>query len=114
LNSPGSFSQTVLPDQSQALLPEFGADLVTLVTCTPLGINSHRYLVTAERVLPTPAKDIAAAGELPDIPGFPWWSVMVVGALGAYATIVLLAGRTRPTPKQEVDSDEAAREIIAV
>lgn len=63
-----------------------GEDLVTLVTCTPLGINSHRILVTGERVTPTPVEDIAAAGDALDIPGFPWWAVM----LGA-GTLVLSA-----------------------
>lgn len=89
-------TQTILPDESQALLPEYGKDLVTLVTCTPLGINTHRYLVTGERILPTPASDIAAAGERPDVPGFPWWAVALTGIVGAYASIVIIAGRPRP------------------
>ena len=48
-------------------------DLVTLVTCTPLGINTHRILVTGERI-PTPDQD-TAPGERPDVPRFPWWAV---------------------------------------
>lgn len=87
-------TQTILPEESQALLPEYGKDLVTLVTCTPLGINTHRYLVTGERILPTPASDIAVAGERPSIPGFPWWILLAAGAIGAYATVVVIAGRT--------------------
>ena len=31
------------------LLPEKGRDLVTLVTCTPYSVNTHRLLVTGER-----------------------------------------------------------------
>lgn len=64
-------TQTIEPEQTQALVPRFGEDLVTLVTCTPLGINTHRYLVTAERVTPTPIVDLERAGESPEIPGFP-------------------------------------------
>ena len=52
---------------------------VTLVTCTPLGINSQRILVTGERITPTPQEDKDAAGAPPDIPGFPWWAVVLVG-----------------------------------
>ncbi|MDR2999157.1 MAG: class C sortase, partial [Microbacterium sp.] len=40
------------PDDSKSLNPVPGKDLVTLVTCTPIGVNSHRILVTGERVTP--------------------------------------------------------------
>lgn len=40
----------VLPDEVDSLKIEDGRDLVTLVTCTPYGINTHRLLVTGERV----------------------------------------------------------------
>ena len=43
-------TQVVLPSESQSLNIVNGKDLVTLVTCTPYGINSHRLLVTGERV----------------------------------------------------------------
>jgi len=42
------------PDQVEALEPVPGKDYVTLVTCTPFGINSHRLLVRGERVEYTP------------------------------------------------------------
>lgn len=42
--------ETVLPDQTASLYIQEGRDLVTLVTCTPYGINTHRLLVHAERV----------------------------------------------------------------
>ena len=41
---------TVLPDETEALLPVEGQDLCTLVTCTPYGINTHRLLVRGHRV----------------------------------------------------------------
>lgn len=42
--------QTVLPEETQNLRIRQGEDLVTLVTCTPYGVNTHRLLVTGERV----------------------------------------------------------------
>lgn len=42
-------SRVVLPEQTDALLPREDEDLVTLVTCTPRGINTHRLLVTGKR-----------------------------------------------------------------
>lgn len=43
--------KVVLPNNSEdlAIVPE--KDLITLLTCTPYGINSHRLLVTGERDL---------------------------------------------------------------
>ena len=70
-------TQVVDPSDTQTVLPRAGEDIVTLVTCTPLGINSHRILVTGERITPTPIEDIEAAGKAPTIPGFPWWAVIL-------------------------------------
>lgn len=40
----------VEPEDTKALAVEDGMDLVTLVTCTPYGVNSHRMLVRGHRV----------------------------------------------------------------
>lgn len=42
--------KVVLPDNIDELRITSGEDLVTLVTCTPYGVNSHRLLVKAKRV----------------------------------------------------------------
>lgn len=42
--------ETVTPDQIQSLKIEEGKDRVTLITCTPYGINSHRLYVHGERI----------------------------------------------------------------
>ena len=62
-----------------------GADILSLVTCTPLGVNTERWVVTAERV-PTPETE--TAGVKSDLPGFPWWAVYAcagVIAITSYA-----------------------------
>lgn len=42
--------KTVLPGETEDLAITEGKDLVTLVTCTPYGINTHRLLVRGHRV----------------------------------------------------------------
>lgn len=42
--------ETVLPDETESLAIVPGEDRVTLVTCTPYGINSHRLLVHAHAI----------------------------------------------------------------
>jgi sortase A len=100
-------TQVVLPEQTQTLSPQAGEDLVTLVTCTPLGINSHRILVTGERVTPTPQKDIDAAGATPDIPGFPWWAPIIGSSLILLVGLVWATGRPRREAAEETAADEA-------
>lgn len=40
---------TVLPEETELLNIVPGMDMVTLLTCTPYGVNSHRLMVTAFR-----------------------------------------------------------------
>ena len=52
---------TVLPTDTSLLQIEDGKDLVTLVTCTPFGVNTHRLLVRGHRVPYTPEQETTAA-----------------------------------------------------
>ena len=52
---------TVLPTDISLLQIEEGKDLVTLVTCTPFGVNTHRLLVRGRRVPYVPAQEAETA-----------------------------------------------------
>lgn len=41
----------VEPDETQSLIIKENEDLVTLITCTPKHVNTHRLLVTGSRIL---------------------------------------------------------------
>ena len=56
---------TVLPTDTSLLQIADGKDLVTLVTCTPFGVNTHRLLVRGYRVPYLPEQEAAAAEEKP-------------------------------------------------
>ena len=56
---------TVLPADTALLQIEEGRDYVTLVTCTPFGVNTHRLLVRGHRIPYTPEQATAAAVEKP-------------------------------------------------
>ena len=56
---------TVLPTDTSLLQIEDGKDLVTLVTCTPFGVNTHRLLVRGHRVPYVPEQEATAAAEKP-------------------------------------------------
>jgi sortase A len=91
--------KVVLPQDSDYIQPVAGRDYVTLITCTPPGINSHRLLVRGERIANA---DAGAAGQplaLRSIgPGFPWWALIAL--LG---TLAVLLGTRRvavPMPRR--------------
>ena len=56
---------TVLPTDTSLLQIADGKDLVTLVTCTPFGVNTHRLLVRGHRVPYVPEQEAPAAAEKP-------------------------------------------------
>lgn len=66
--------ETVLPEETDSLTVVDDADLVTLVTCTPYGVNTHRLLVHAERCeLPASWDEVdreatEASAAAPDVP----------------------------------------------
>ncbi len=94
-------TRVVDPDQTESLGPVAGKDLVTLVTCTPLGINSQRILVTGERILPAPEADVGRASGGAEGPGFPWWAVVAVAVTVGAGVSVWRSGRSprsRPRP----------------
>ena len=42
--------EVIEPEITEVLEPEKGEDLVSLITCTPYGLNTHRLVVTGKRV----------------------------------------------------------------
>lgn len=87
---------TVKPDDTDALRQVPGKDYITLVTCTPTGVNTHRLLVRAERVdAPADANEKAAVADNTDPAGFPWWALILV-AVPALTIVIIKPRRTTP------------------
>ena len=95
----------VNPDETKKIAAVPGKDLMTLITCTPLGINTQRILVTGERIIPTPAADEANRGKKPDVPRFPWWVVGCFGSLCVVGGYIWWAGL--PVKKKKKEDKEA-------
>lgn len=81
--------ETVLPDDGSLLRTASGRDHVTLLTCTPTGVNTHRLLVRGERIAVDEGENaqIALEGSSAPTP-FPWDALlMVIGGLGLAGAI---------------------------
>lgn len=92
-------TEVVLPTETQSLVTQDGRDLVTLVTCTPYGVNTHRLLVHAERC-EVPQEWLDMQNQADDVPllspadeGAPLVVLSLIG-LGAGAGLILLSWAT--------------------
>lgn len=99
--------RVVDPSDTASLKADPNKDLVTLVTCTPLGINSQRILVTGERISPTPKKDIQMAKKPSGLPGFPWWIVVLAAGFIGVTAFVWYTGY--PPRRKRLKATEASR-----
>lgn len=82
---------TVLPTDTSLLQIEDGKDYVTLVTCTPFGVNTHRLLVRGHRVPYVPEQEAPAAAEKPAASS--WMRHYLTGfAVGLGAVVVTGGG----------------------
>lgn len=79
----------VEPANTQGLLPVKGKEYVTLVTCTPYGINSHRLLVRGQRTGYTPAEIQKRIEDTQ--PALSKETLLLLAGIGALVFIVLLA-----------------------
>ena len=80
---------TVLPTDTSLLQIEEGKDYVTLVTCTPCGINTHRLLVRGHRVPYTPEQEATATAEKPAASS---WTQHYLTGLGIGLGVVAVVG----------------------
>ena len=71
----------VLPEEVDGLSVQPGQDLITLITCTPYGINTHRLLVRAHRV-PMDANEQSVFEEATGLP-WQWWMWVILVAVVA-------------------------------
>lgn len=95
--------KTVLPEQTDDIRIIQGGDFVTLLTCTPYGVNTHRLLVRGQRVPPEEAEEsgTAPAGDPSEEPRSVWYeryragilAGLKAGALIVMAPVILLAVR---------------------
>ncbi|MDP9831454.1 class C sortase [Trueperella abortisuis] len=92
--------KVVEPEDTETIRAVPGEDLATLITCTPLGINTQRIVITGERVLPTPDDALAAAGNPSELPRFPWFLVAWAGLVTAFVGYYVRARRKEKARRQ--------------
>jgi len=92
----------ILPEEIEKLLPEEGEDYVTLVTCTPYGVNSHRLLVRGTRI-----ENIEDVERVVEEGGVPWRLVLMVGIAIILFILILIWNRRKLRKTKERKLTEA-------
>lgn len=96
--------EVVLPDQTESLAAQEGKDLLTLITCTPYGINTHRLLVHAERVPMDPDEE----GVLDESTSTIQWWMWLLGGLSLLILLALIWWVMRERKKEKQNGAGAA------
>lgn len=100
--------RVVLPHETESLNKVEGKDLATLITCTPYGVNTHRLLVTGERV---PMDEEAVAAEAAQVKGAvmkPWMIAVLVSVVVILTVAGILWLRSRKRKGEESQEIEGA------
>ena len=89
--------QVVEPNDTECLGVESGQDLVTLMTCTPYGVNSHRLMVRGHRVEYEPEivaqEEEKASEEISFHTNYLFWVVVGILVTGVVVLIMYLRER---------------------
>jgi sortase A len=93
----------VEPEDSSLTAIQEGRDLVTLITCTPYSINTHRLLVTGHRI-PTPEQEnIETTVSLATVINDLGWRLLLI-IIGA--SVVIVFGLALILSKGSTDDDD--------
>ena len=100
--------RVVLPNETETLNKVAGKDLATLITCTPYGINTHRLLVTGERV---PMDEETVAAESAQVKGTvlrPWMiAILIAVAIILLVSAIVWARSRKRRAEEPAQIDEA-------
>lgn len=102
----------VLPEEVDLLQIEDGKDYVTLLTCTPYGINSHRLLVRGHRIATEMAREVRVVSEAYQIDPVVIAPIMAAPLLFILLVGVLVRSGRRKKRKQEKARDEASEKGV--
>jgi len=97
--------EVVLPEDVSSLQREEGEDKVTLVTCTPYGVNSHRLLVTGERMPYTSDDEPVIEAKAK----FPWWILLIIFLV---LVLIFMIGRNTSRRAEERSKSNADANAI--
>lgn len=107
----------VEPDQVDSLLPVGDGDYVTLLTCTPYGVNTHRLLVRGSRIADEPETAVTQVTAVQQVVrSFGWkgklaYALWALAALAVLLVALLLVGIIRKKKRKGDGTDHGAQSL---
>ena len=103
--------KVVEPDQTQDLALTPGKDYVTLVTCTPYGVNTHRILCRGHRIPYVPGEE-----DTTEVRHFVNMNIItgLIGALLGVLLSLLLAIRMKRRKEEPEEEPEEEKKVIYI
>ncbi|MCD8347009.1 MAG: class C sortase [Lachnospiraceae bacterium] len=95
----------VEPDETDSLAVQAGEDRITLVTCTPYGINTHRLLVHGSRVEYVPEEEQETVTQVLDMHGFAWMAYGLPAIGIAFVLLLALIMRVRRKRRERTEQE---------
>ena len=94
--------QVVKPSNTKPLIPVEGKDYVSLVTCTPYAVNTHRLMVRGERI-PFDENDLSDAGAASEPLTFHYDLVITLTVLGIVLAVLarVMMKKRKMYPKKQ-------------
>ena len=99
----------IKPTQLELFEAQAGRDLLTLFTCTPYGINTHRLVVTAERIALNQAPPMNESGPT-WWDALRWWMIIPIIICAIGGTIVVRYLRKNRKDKDAGEGDSGGAE----
>lgn len=108
---------TTVPDDIEVIKIQSGKDLCSLITCWPFGINTHRLVVTGQRIETPEEEDlvkIISSGEEEDTSNAHelwmnrYFTGIIIGVGAAFLIIMILFIAKRSKDKKEVEAQKQA------
>ena len=98
----------IKPTQLELFEAQAGRDLLTLFTCTPYGINTHRLVVTAERIALNQAPPMNESGPT-WWDALRWWMIIpiIICAIGGTIVVRYLRNSRKDKDAGEGDSGKS-------
>jgi sortase A len=102
----------VEPEATENLAVEEGEDLVTLLTCTPYGVNSERLLVRGHRVeyVEDEVAEEETFGSISLHTNYLFWVITGLTVTGAFISVLYLRERKLRRAAAKADTEEEKKE----
>lgn len=96
--------RVILPEEIESLFPVQGEDYITLVTCTPYGVNSHRLLVRGTRI-----ENIDEETRAVEKTEVPWKLIVMIVVSSLFFILILIWNNKKDRKTKRIEKQKGKK-----